>query len=1011
MAGAQAEPPFVGRTQELRRLLERLREAGDGDGGLVLLAGEPGIGKTRLLRQLAAVAGRQGWVVLNGRAGEQESGSPYLPFIEALRPYVRRTPVETLREQLGDGAPDVALILRDIRRRLPEVAVPAPSPWPASAIGASAASTWDRYHLWESVSDFLLAVARGDGECGLLLTLDDLQWADPDSLGLLLFLARRLQDVPLLIAGSYRAQDAGPDSRLADLLLSLRRDGLVERLALAPLSVEECAMLMAALAGTSPASSSVETIYRVTGGNPFFMEEAVLHLLGTGCDLADPAAVAAAWTLPEGVRHMIGRRLARLRSDTQRLLQAGAVLGEGFNFELLGELTDLEAMPLMTALEEALTAGVLREEPGGYYFGHALIRETLYDGLSLPRRRLLHLRAAEAIEQHWATGRAGLPGAVVLHYREAGPAAGGRALQHTIQAAETAASMSAWDEAAAQWTAALDLVDQAGLEQRGRLLIQLGEALLRTGARTEALQRFDEAAVVARQLMPVDPSAAKQLLAHAALGRTGSGIPATFAGHEAIQHLEEALAALGDDDSVLRVRLLSALVIVLCFGGHHARGVELSHEAVVQGRRLDDAAALWEALNARLYAVWGPDQVEERLAIAAELTRIAEATGNREALLSALLWRIWTLLEGGDAVGLEREWTRCLVLAAEVRHPLPRWYVAQFRALRAGLEGRAEDAERLANEALALGNQAGRPDAQHIFAVQLTPLYWQHGVATDLLPMMERFIEQVAQLTALRCAVTHFHAELGRLTDARREFERLAAPDFAQLPRDLSWLCSMTHLVEACAVLDDHRRADTLYTLLRPFDTRVAVGGSGTLCYGSVARSLGILAGLLGRWDDAAAHFEQALEQNRRLGAASWVARTQVDYARMVLSRDPSDRDVQAAGLLNEALATARGLNMPGLAERAERLRAASSGAPRMHVTSSPSALPPPGLRSFPAGLTAREVEVLRLLAVGRTNREIAAELVLSEGTVHQHVVRIYQKIAVGRRAEAASFAIRHDLI
>jgi len=438
--------PFVGRQDELGRLLRCLDEARSSRGQLALIAGEPGIGKTRLLTELAERAGAAGWVVLHGRGYDVEGLPPYLPFTEALRDYIRAAPLEDLRSQLDEAGPEVSLIAPDLRRRLPDL-----------AIAPVASSAEQRYQLFESVCDFLLGIPGRQETRGLLCLLDDLHWADGPSLLLLNHLARRLSDAPLLVVGAYRTVDLNRVSPLTNLLGELRRENIGERVLVGPLSTPELSTLVEGLTGHRPASTFVDAIARQTDGNPFFIGEIVRHLIAEGRFLAEEEAASVS-SVPEGVREVITRRLARLAPATHELLLTAAVLGEGFGFEQLRTAVGVEVpeWELLNALEEALDAGMLRESADGFQFGHALIRRTLYDGMSGPRRQRLHLRAAEAIER---TERGNLGPRVAelsVHYRLAGPLANpATAIDYAVRAGEAAEAIFAFEEAVLHCTGSL----------------------------------------------------------------------------------------------------------------------------------------------------------------------------------------------------------------------------------------------------------------------------------------------------------------------------------------------------------------------------------------------------------------------------------------------------------------------------------------------------------------------------------------------------------------------------
>jgi predicted ATPase len=317
------QPPLIGRDRELNTLARLLEEARRGHGGVVLVAGEPGIGKTRLLLEFAQRARAGDWHVLLGRAYDSEGMPPYLPLIEALRDYLRTRRPDEVRAHLDGIVPDLLRLLPDIVRGL----APSPSgPRAQSPVRPRQDPEGERYRLFESVCGVLLNIARSSSS-GLLLCLDDLHWADPPTLQLLLHLARKLADAPVLVVCSYRSAASGGGQPLLDALAELSREWLRQRVDLNALSQDELGALVTSLGGTT-ALAVVEVIYGQTGGNPFFARELVRHLQDQGHDLSRADVATADWGVPAGVHQVIGKRLSRLSSQANELLQASAVLGE-----------------------------------------------------------------------------------------------------------------------------------------------------------------------------------------------------------------------------------------------------------------------------------------------------------------------------------------------------------------------------------------------------------------------------------------------------------------------------------------------------------------------------------------------------------------------------------------------------------------------------------------------------------------------------------------------------------
>lgn len=897
---------FVGRERELQTLLDLLAAARRGQSRLALVSGEPGAGKTRLLHELAERAGRTGCQVLFGRADEAEGAPPYLPFAGSLREYILAADPQALQARLGEGGMALAMLVPEMRERILGTAAigqlrgePAGESQPA----------WARYRFHEEVADVLLSLARsspasspasskktGRSTRGLLLILDDLQWADRSTLLLLQHVARQAKAVaaPLLIAASYRSVGREKPHPLDELLAALSREQLAEELPLPPLSLEEVRRLVESLSGRSPAPAAAVALLHYTAGNAFFVHEMVRHLQTEGVRLDEGLQSPTGWSIPRGVRHVIGSRLSRLSTEAQQMLQAAAVLEDELSFDLLARVTDQQSNRLLDALDEAIAAGLMHqsrqplgslEASGSYELSHALIRQALLEELSAPRRQRLHLRAAEAIEcASIGSPERGSPerrlAALARHYRLAGAAADGESVVHSAcLAAEAATAVFAWEDAAFHWQTALDHLGPAQVGRRCELLLKMGAAQWSAGAIELARERFIAAAAAARSLSEAERvAAAAPLLAQAALGYAGLWTGPALSDALQIELLEEALIALGDEDSAERAQVLARLATSREDERPRSWPQEqieaLHRQAIAVARRLGEPGTLAIVLcAAHAGSNWHPD-AEERLRRATEALRLARDAGDYETVLRGHRFRYSDLLELGDIAGAERALADYHRLAEELRQPVYRCLFPLYDARRALLEGRFADAERLGREAL-ISAEALVPElAFPSYAIQLFTIRWQQGRLAQLEAEEPRVIERLARSAHSRPALALIDWEQGRAVEMHERFGRLAAANFTDLRRDWRWVAHLCLLAEVCTLLDlplPDPRPEQLYELLTPFAEYNAVFFGGTACFGSVARYLGLLARAMNRQRDAARHFEAALALNAKMGGSSLV--------------------------------------------------------------------------------------------------------------------------------------------
>ncbi|HJQ43232.1 MAG TPA: AAA family ATPase [Jatrophihabitantaceae bacterium] len=918
--------PLVGRRVELATLLRELGAAERGERRLALLAGEPGIGKTRLASETARHAYDEGGVVLYGRC--DEGGLiPFQPFVEALGHYVEHVPDAELQRQPEEHLSALTKLLPSLRTRFP---------WLPDSQSGDAET--ERYRLFEAIVALLATMAQ---RSPVVLVLDDLHWADRATLLILKHTMRSSAASALLIVGTYRDVEVGRAHPFATVMHDLRRERLpVERIDLAGLSRDEVEALITSWAGHEAPPSLTEAVWAETEGHPFFVEEVLRHLLETGAISERGGRLDTSGTLrvgiPESVRSVIESRLARLDEGTQRVLTVGAVAGREFSAALLEKVCGLAPDVLFEHLEEAQSARLVVETQGatiGYRFSHALIQESLYDALARSRRANLHMRVGEALEElALVQPDENLPG-LAHHFFEAARTteALDKAIEYAIKAADLAASQLAYEGAAEQLQHALHglAVQGSNVELQCDLLLSLGENYWNSGDIGRAREAFGQAAGVAERLH------SPEHLANAALGlggRMGLPLEGGMVDTHLIDTLERALRMLDGSDSPMRARMTGRLASAVLFSQRDLAD-ELGRKAIAMARRIGDKALLARILSDTWLACLRVGNLTERLKVAEEMEQLAAGLDTSGPLLEARLWRAATLLESGDIAGGEAVLDRGQILVDELRQSYYTWFHTLFESGRAIMHGDLDTGEHLMWQAVQAGQTSENPLSAELFAPQVLHLRVLQGRVAEIHGGSKSISEHFHMIPAFRSGLATVYAELGLEAEARREFERVAVNDFQDVPDDVFWLSTILLAVDVCAFLGDVPRAATLYRLLTPLAGRYVVLGAVSCPVGTIDRGLGLLATMLDRFAEADEHLQRAAALEQRVGAPPELARVRCAQARMLIARGGVGDDDRARTVLDEAIEIAATYRLGGVQRSAAALRARIDGSPGEQAT------------------------------------------------------------------------------
>jgi DNA-binding SARP family transcriptional activator len=903
---AAASTHLVGRAEPLARIGAQLDTTIAGGHGLVLVEGEPGIGKTALVALAGMEAHSEGSTVLYGRCDEGIT-VPFGPFGEALAHYVEQAPQGILARHVAEHGGVLARVVPALRTRVRAV---------ASLPELDGAT--ERALLPQAIAALLRAASEGHS---LVVVLDDLHWADPDTLLLLRHLAGRA--LPhVLVLGTFRTVDPTVTGPLADALVAFAREPGVERIALSGLDDRAIAELLEASTGTPLDASARDLAARLladTDGNPFFLSELLHHLVETGA-LGLDGDGRWTWTadevgLPHGVRETIARRVARLGPDAARVLAAGAVLGAEFDLATAAVVASAERAGARDGIERAIRAGLVREIPAAddrFGFAHALVRQVLNDDLPPATARDLHRKAAAAL-----TARAesiATPRAAIAHHAlmaatepaevvEAAALAGDAGEDALADLAPTDAIL--WFERA---QAALLAVPGDHAAALNRLEVGLGDAQQQAGD-----ARHRETLLGAAQ--HAIALGATDVLVRAALANSRgweSQVGVLDEGRVAM--LRAALDAIGPSDSAERARLLALLATELQAGADWDAVVAAQDESIAIARRVGDPVTLLAALRAGSNG-WVPSTLAARLDRSAEAVVLAESLGDLRAVFDAAILRVAASFQAGDREAGDRYLDQARVTADRLGLPVARWTACGFGAWRTLLAGRVSEAEQLANESFALGSDAGQPDAFAFFGALVLGIRTHEGRLGEFVEMLEGLAAANPNVAGFRATLGYSLVEADRVDDARRLLDRDAEAGFASVPYDSMWLPALVLWSTVAGMIGAASAGESLRAALMPWRAQVALTGTGVL--GSVEHALGMASLGAGALDAADAHFAAAARVHTRLDAPFLLANTRLWWGRALRQRLGPDDRARSATLLREAYVVATELGYQAVARRA----------------------------------------------------------------------------------------------
>lgn len=982
---------LVGRSRELEQLRHCFALVQHGSGQAVSIIGDAGLGKSRLLYEFHHLLQGTESLWFEGRCSSYDSAVAYLPIVGFLQHYFGIDANDSDADIAQKVSQGFASLSVESQQTMPYVLHLLAAEMTAKISPATSPEVI-KHRIFEALR---LLVLENSLRCPVVLAIEDLHWIDKTSEEFLTFLLDHIAGARIFLLFTYRPEFVSTWSRKSyHNVVSLTR--LVEH---------DSQDMLEALLHTGQIQSELKTfILDKTEGVPFFLEELVKSLQETAAiewidqqwRLKTPEIMPQ---IPDTIEELLTSRIDRLPEDAKHLLQLGAIIGREFREDLLKELSEVPDQQLAASVAALIDAELLyaRRFPlqTTYTFKHAFTQEAAYHSILTARRCELHQRVAATLEAFYPDRLDEYYGQLAYHFFEGGQEHE-KAINYAVRAGERAMTLLAYAEATRFYQMALQVLDcreSSEEKRRGALLLALGEAQRKAGAHVEALQTLQLAFHCAQRQDDVGS------LAQAALEFEQATWRAFFSTQEVIPLLETALQRLGEGDSVLRAWVLGSLARALLYNlGVQQQAVELAQQAVAMARRVDNPEVLAFTLGVLTTAPWKPQETLERLAYADEMLHLAQQSSNGELISSAHTRRLECQLELGNIQAVNAEVDAMIQIDTELRQPSYLYLTVSFRVLQALLAGRFQEAEHLALQAREVAPTIQALNTEGTFGLQMFTIRREQGRLREIAPVLRLILQQQTITTTWRPGLALIYSELGLVDEAREEFERLAHRNFLDFPRDAMWVGCITYLVEVCAFLGDKARAALLYDLLLPYAGRTVVVGGNVVCYGAASRYLGLLAATMGQWEKAIRHFEKALSMNTSMGAYPWLAHTQHAYAMMLLTRNKSTDRPQALELLHNACTIARELGMKELEERV-------SAQITQHTT--PSGI---SLSNFNE-LSQREQDVLRLLAVGKSNREIAAELYISLSTVATHVRSILTKTNTANRTEAAAYAMRQGYL
>ncbi|WP_428665271.1 adenylate/guanylate cyclase domain-containing protein [Reyranella sp.] len=889
--------PLVGRQAELDMLRRRWAQVRDGEMRSILLGGDAGIGKSRVMSALRDSLAGEPHRLLPLFCSPYHRTSAFWPMVDWFRRTLR---LDARSRPLASGEALVRLIGPlglDLAEAMPVLS--AFLDLPRDERFALADTTAPNFRA--RLIDVLVKLIGGmAAQRPLLLVLEDAHWIDPSMLELLRQVQERLAATPLMLLMTARPEFK-PDWSYSQFV-QINLDRLSRR--------DRLTMVERLVGGRTLPADVLQAIVAKTDGIPLFVEELTKAVLD-----GESASSPHAMSIPDTLHGSLMARLDRLDAEAREVAQLGATIGREFSISVLARLAgrseEALAAPLarLAEAEIVVPSAVASFTGPSYVFRHVLIQEVAYQSLLVARRRLYHAAIAEALATHFPELAMMQPETIAQHWTSAARA--GEAIDWWRRAGDRAIGRSAFLEASAHFQRGFELAEKqaGGAADRYRsalpLLLARGDAEFMASTLPGRSTYLECARIAQREGLP-------DMMVSAALKFAAAEVYLSAPSAASVELLEQTLTMIGEEETLDRCRVLSQLGKALLSTGATARGREVLRLARPIAERLDDRRSRFELLVSDLMPNAGPppsgDGVEERRRSLASIWDIARGFDSI-LQVEALTRSAAGFLEIGDVDGFERTTQLQKEIADTSRTDFDKWITVSSKVMRGLIQGNFREAERLALEAL---NVLGSHDVDFplgVYGMQMFTVRREQGRLAEVAPLVKRFVRENPEEAVWRPGLMLIASDLGFEVQARRTFELLAESAFA-LPIDSKRAVTLSYLAEVCARLDDASRAEQLYAHLLPYRDLAIVVPTYTLCCGSAARYLGMLATTMADWPSAERHFEAALAMEERMRAWPWLAHTRAEYAAMLAARGDGSDDVRAAELREMALAAADRLEM-----------------------------------------------------------------------------------------------------